>query len=98
MWRRTHEAREKLQAVKETHRSVRSLTPAPAFERGLLHSSTSALAARAAVKQEQLAFLADNPFYTKRFGFYVVRRSRASPIRDVAKELRLDWHTVKALE
>ena len=50
------------------------------------------------VKQEQLAFLADNPFYTKRFAFYVGRRCRASPIRDVAKELRLDWHTVKALE
>ena len=50
------------------------------------------------VKQEPLAFLADNPFYTKRFAFYVGRRCRASPIRDVAKELRLDWHTVKALE
>ncbi len=50
------------------------------------------------VKQERLAFLADNPFYTKRFAFYVGRRCRASPIRDVAKELRLDWHTVKALE
>ncbi len=51
-----------------------------------------------AVKQEQLRFLADNPFYTKRFAFYVGRRCRASPIRDVAKELRLAWHTVKALE
>jgi transposase len=50
------------------------------------------------VKQERLAFLADNPFYSKRFAFYVGRRCRASPIRDVAKELRLDWHTVKALE
>ena len=50
------------------------------------------------VKQERLDFLADNPFYTKRFAFYVGRRCRASPIRDVAKELRLDWHTVKALE
>ena len=50
------------------------------------------------VKREPLAFLADNPFYTKRFAFYVGRRCRASPIRDVAKELRLDWHTVKALE
>ena len=50
------------------------------------------------VKQERLAFLADNPFYTKRFAFYVGRRCRASPIRDVAHELRLDWHTVKALE
>ena len=50
------------------------------------------------VKQERLDFLAANPFYTKRFAFYVGRRCRASPIRDVAKELRLDWHTVKALE
>jgi len=50
------------------------------------------------VKQERLDFLADNPFYSKRFAFYVGRRCRASPIRDVAKELRLDWHTVKALE
>src|SRR3972149_6168499 len=50
------------------------------------------------VKQERLDFLADNSFYTKRFAFYVGRRCRASPIRDVAKELRLDWHTVKALE
>jgi transposase len=50
------------------------------------------------VKQEQLAFLADNPFYTKRFAFYVGRRCRASAIRDVAKELRLAWHTVKTLE
>ncbi len=50
------------------------------------------------VKQEPLAFLADNPFYTKRFAFYVGRRCRASPIRDVAKELRLAWHTVKTLE
>jgi transposase len=41
------------------------------------------------VKQERLAFLADNPFYTKRFAFYVGRRCRASPIRDVAKELHL---------
>ncbi len=49
-------------------------------------------------KQERLAFLADTPFYTKRFAFSVGRRCRASPIRDVAKELRLDWHTVKALE
>ena len=28
------------------------------------------------VKQERLAFLADNPFYTKRFAFYVGRRCR----------------------
>jgi transposase len=51
-----------------------------------------------AVKQEKLAFLADNPFYTKRFAFYVGRRCRTSALTDVAKELRLDWSTVKALE
>lgn len=50
------------------------------------------------VRQERLEFLADNPHYTKRFTVYVGRRCRASPIRDVANELRLDWHTVKALE
>jgi transposase len=51
-----------------------------------------------AVKQEKLPWLADNPFYTKRFAFYVGRRCRSSAIRDVARELRLDWKTVKALE
>jgi len=50
------------------------------------------------VKREQLDFLADNPFYTKRFAYYVGRRCRASTIKDVAKELHLDWDTVKALE
>jgi len=50
------------------------------------------------VKQETLDFLADNPFYTKRFAFYVGRRCRSSTIKDVAQELHLDWHTVKALE
>ena len=50
------------------------------------------------VKQERLDFLADNPFYTKRFAYFVGRRCRQSSISDVAKELALDWHTVKALE
>jgi len=50
------------------------------------------------VKQEKLAFLADNPFYTKRFAFYVGRRCRASTIKDIADELHLDWQTVKELE
>jgi len=50
------------------------------------------------VKRESLDFLSNNPFYTKRFGFYVGRRCRASSIKEVAKELRLDWHTVKELE
>jgi transposase len=50
------------------------------------------------VKQERLDWLADNPFYTKRFAFYVGRRCRESAITDVARELHLDWKTVKALE
>ena len=50
------------------------------------------------VKQEKLSFLADNPFYTKRFAFYVGRRCRSATIKDVAEELHLDWHTVKELE
>jgi transposase len=50
------------------------------------------------VKQERLEFLADNPFYTKRFAYFVGRRCRASTIQDVAKETHLDWHTVKELE
>ena len=50
------------------------------------------------VKQEKLDWLADNPFYTKRFAFFVGRRCRSSTIKDVAKELHLDWQTVKTLE
>ena len=50
------------------------------------------------VKREALAFLADNPFYTKRFAYYVGRRCRAASIRDIAREVHLDWHTVKELE
>jgi transposase len=50
------------------------------------------------VKQEKLAWIADNPLYTKRFAFFVGRRCRASTLKDVAKELYLDWHTVKGLD
>lgn len=50
------------------------------------------------VKRERLDFLADNPRYTKRFAVHVGRRCRQSSIRDVARELRLDWDTVKTLE
>ena len=52
----------------------------------------------AGVKREQLAFLADNPFYTKRFAHYVGRRCRQGTIKDIAQELNLDWDTVKTLE
>ena len=50
------------------------------------------------VKRERLDFLADNPLYTKRFAYYVGRRCRGETIKDVAEELALDWHTVKALD
>jgi transposase len=50
------------------------------------------------VKQERLDWLADLPFYTKRFAFYVGRRCRDSSLRDIARELHLDWKTVKTLE
>ena len=50
------------------------------------------------VKRERLSWLADNPFYTKRFAFFVGRRCRASTIKDVAKELHLHWGSVKELE
>jgi len=50
------------------------------------------------VKRERLEFLADNPFYTKRFAHYVGRRCRSATIKDIAQELNLDWDTVKALE
>lgn len=50
------------------------------------------------VKQEKLSWLASNPFYTQRFAWYVGRRCRDSTIQDVARELRLDWKTVKSLE
>ena len=50
------------------------------------------------VKQETLDWLADNPFYTKRFAFFVGRRCRTMTIKDVAEETRLDWKTIKALD
>lgn len=50
------------------------------------------------VKPEKLDWLADSPFYTKRFAFYIGRRCRDSSIQDVAQEFHLNWKTVKALE
>jgi transposase len=50
------------------------------------------------VKRERLEFVADNPFYTKRFAYYVGRRCRSATIKDIAEELKLDWHAVKELD
>ena len=50
------------------------------------------------VKQEKLPFLADSPFYTKRFVFYIGKRCESSTIKDIAKEFYLDWRAVKEFE
>ena len=50
------------------------------------------------MKQERLDFLADNPHYTRRFAYEVGRRCRDAPIKVVAQELHLNWHTVKVLD
>ena len=50
------------------------------------------------VKSEKMDWISDNPFYTKRLAFHVGRRCRESTIASVAKELHLDWKTVKDLE
>lgn len=50
------------------------------------------------VKTERLDWLADNPFYTKRFYRHVGRKCRTMSIKDVAAELHLDWHAVKELD
>lgn len=50
------------------------------------------------MKRERLEFLLENALHTERFARYVGRRCRSGTIKDVAAELRLDWHTVKRLE
>lgn len=49
-------------------------------------------------RQEYIEWVSDNPFYTKRFADFVGRKCRGMTLSDVAKELCLDWHTVKELE
>ncbi len=50
------------------------------------------------VKRERLEFLLENALHTERFARYVGRRCRTSTIKDIAKEMNLDWQTVKRLE
>jgi transposase len=50
------------------------------------------------VKTESLDWLADNPFFSKRFAYFVGRRCRESSVKAVAEELFLDWHAVKELD
>jgi transposase len=82
----------------QTKRRVRDLSSA-GF-RIILELAVRRVACRTCgdVKRERLDFLADNPHFTRRFAFYVGRRCRQASIRDVAKELKLTWDTVKSLE
>jgi transposase len=50
------------------------------------------------VRQEQFAWLANHPSTTKRFSYYVGQRCRSATIKDVSKDLGLDWKTVKEME
>jgi transposase len=50
------------------------------------------------VKTERRDWLADNPFHTKRFAFYVGQRCRDSTAQAIAEELRLEGQTVKELD
>jgi transposase len=50
------------------------------------------------VKQERLELLATNTKFTKRLALSIGALCRAMPIKDVAKRMNLDWHTVKELE
>ena len=83
-------------------RPTRAMGPGPCLRRPahLLGSgsATRVLPALRKVKREQLDFLADNPFYTKRFAYYVGRRCRSATVKDIAEELHLDGETVKELD
>jgi len=50
------------------------------------------------VKRERLDWLAANPHYTKRFALYVGKQCRSASIKEVAEDLRLDWHAVKEMD
>jgi transposase len=50
------------------------------------------------VKRERLDWVAANPRYTKRFAFYVGKQCRQASVKEVAADLVLDWHTVKAMD
>lgn len=50
------------------------------------------------MKKEKLDWALDSRFYTKRFAYVVGRKCRSMTVQDMAKEYRLDWHTVKELD
>lgn len=50
------------------------------------------------MKQERLEFLSSNTKLTKRLALSIGSLCRTMSIKDVAKRMHLDWHTVKDLE
>ena len=50
------------------------------------------------VKNEKLDFLSENTKYTLRFAMQIGGLCRAMTIKDVARRMYLDWHTVKELD
>ncbi len=50
------------------------------------------------VKRERLDWLAANPHYTRRFALYVGKQCRSASVKEVAEDLRLDWHAVKEMD
>jgi hypothetical protein len=50
------------------------------------------------VKREELSWLLDSPFCTKRFAEVIGKKCRVQTIQAVAREHLLDWHTVKRVD
>ena len=50
------------------------------------------------MKRERLDWLAANPHYTRRFALYVGKQCRSASVKEVAEDLRLDWHAVKEMD
>lgn len=50
------------------------------------------------MKRERLDWLAANPHYTERFALYVGKQCRSASIKEVAEDLRIDWHAVKEMD
>ncbi|HNP31181.1 MAG TPA: hypothetical protein PKK23_19195 [Nitrospirales bacterium] len=45
-----------------------------------------------------MSWLANYSFFTKRLAWYMGRRWRETPVKDVVRELKLNWKTVKSLD
>ena len=71
--------------------------PAEFVARAAARGTISGCDTSRGMKQERLDGLADNPHYTRRFALYVGKPCRGASITDVAEDLRLDWHAVKAM-